>query len=1376
MEKLSLGDFSINDEVAKNKVATGITFEELLERDKKYNTKKEDIVNNPTINNAIPIQFNTDGSLKYTFDNIYENKQLASVAKDYYKNRDDVNLNDKEAIDEFISDRTWNQANTYKMGEEFLYVTGNNITEDQRARLSYLTRYWDELPNFYQEGGRGFVDGITKNLGVAIVDPLNIFGGFVGGIVGRQALKKVGQEAIKTQIKKGVTKKTIAKEVVDSPERLAELSAKAKKNALIKGSASISAVEGAGFGTIDIANQLVEKELDLRQTLDPVRTGTMALTAGGLGFFVPVAGGYLTNKVANLTLAKNPKLNSDILKKHSKKQPDNTGQSEGKNAAINGEMNVGSQIRTNLADQWDFIKVLQKEITGVRGDVTDLKKIYTSKKGFIDPTTKKKVDPILQPYFQLRMLASSGTRAHNFIMDGMYLPPSAIAKSASYKKGKSIGLHQILEPLDKDNEVNEFLNYIASKRIQFIVKRKSKLEKTLPINKAERKEYIDFAELSASKYKKKYGKTLTRKNNFVNALAKYKVFTDELLEYQVQSGLLTRADAKKILKENPFFIPLTRETEKVGLLTAAGRQTRKILGIARPGAVKLAKEAQEGDINLYKNLLTYTYQTVLAGDRNRAKLSFYNMLQKGDKLGKVNADKVVRLVTPNRRVRIENIAVDRIAKAYEKSGAKFDPDKDIIPKVGRRRKDQLSNIDSLDVVTFSNTFKASDDAASDTVDIVYRNGKAEMYEVIDPNLAEVFEGLGEKGANKVMYGFGPAGIFSRYARFASRAITYSPPFVAFNLIRDTLAGSVNSAFGIGPKKFIPVYSTGKGFKDAVFQTHNYKMALINGMGYSSRVETEAFTPKNLKELVRKGVTTTSKNLGDAENYYSNIIKKGLKKAGGGARFYSRLVQSAEYGTRMGEYQLAKLAGFSNIGASFLGREVATDFGMRGSNAFLNGLSRNTMFLNASIQGLYRTGRLFREDPKKAAALIGATVVAPEISLYFFNSKFEEYSQVPDQVKQLNFLLPNIDFTASTEQKKIVLDKEVPFWAMPKPYDLGVFANITVGVVDGILKKSDGVTKKYVAESISQIMPGTPIPAGVRPFVELMANKNLYSGAPVIGRYELQRLDELKARPSTRQIAIKVSNFASNLAAFITRTPEGGVKPSPISPIETDYLIGALFTGIAQYPFDILENQFSRGELKGERVAKREDQADFSSITNAFSIVSRRFKIAAPIKNSEYHKQWNKLINRAKQLKQIDMSQMDLEKRNEGYLIGLFGRVLEKQKEGFKAGVEPEVIEFSNISDILNEGQQYLNELRRERNTIADLNIDGETKKEMIDNIISIENQYLKAVVDNLASMDIDFIFDQTVGDNIKDLGVIPGLTSAIFGTAEDAFKPNPREK
>ena len=43
------------------------------------------------------------------------------------------------------------------------------------------------------------------------------------------------------------------------------------------------------------------------------------------------------------------------------------------------------------------------------------------------------------------------------------------------------------------------------------------------------------------------------------------------------------------------------------------------------------------------------------------------------------------------------------------------------------------------------------------------------------------------------------------------------------------------------------------------------------------------------------------------------------------------------------------------------------------------------------------------------------------------------------------------------------------------------------------KGSSGVTKQYVAESFSQITPGLPIPTAFRPFIEMMWNKNLYSG-------------------------------------------------------------------------------------------------------------------------------------------------------------------------------------------------------------------------------------------------------------------------------------------
>ena len=97
-------------------------------------------------------------------------------------------------------------------------------------------------------------------------------------------------------------------------------------------------------------------------------------------------------------------------------------------------------------------------------------------------------------------------------------------------------------------------------------------------------------------------------------------------------------------------------------------------------------------------------------------------------------------------------------------------------------------------------------------------------------------------------------------------------------------------------------------------------------------------------------------------YYTGSLKNLKRKLKAGWRGYADFVSRVEYATRLGEYQLAKSAGLSDLASSFLGREVATDFGMRGSSATLNLLNRNTMFLNASIQGLYRTGRVFFEQP------------------------------------------------------------------------------------------------------------------------------------------------------------------------------------------------------------------------------------------------------------------------------------------------------------------------------------------------------------------------------------------------------------------------------
>ena len=79
------------------------------------------------------------------------------------------------------------------------------------------------------------------------------------------------------------------------------------------------------------------------------------------------------------------------------------------------------------------------------------------------------------------------------------------------------------------------------------------------------------------------------------------------------------------------------------------------------------------------------------------------------------------------------------------------------------------------------------------------------------------------------------------------------------------------------------------------------------------------------------------------------------------------------------------------------------------------------------------------------------------------------------------------------------------------------------------------------------------------------------------------------------------------------------------------------------------------------------------------------------------------------------------------------------------------------------------ESQRDRNNIINGPLDGESKKELINILLEKENMQLKIIIDSLADMDIEFIFDKTFGLN-ESFPV--GL---LFGTAENAVKANPRE-
>jgi len=116
----SQGDTVIANSVSKKRYSSGSFADDIKK------LQENDVINNtPEIigtTNIIPVDKNEDKSFKVTFENIYQDNNLAEVAKDFYHFRDNETFEtDKEAIDYYINDRTWKQANVVSIGREYSY-------------------------------------------------------------------------------------------------------------------------------------------------------------------------------------------------------------------------------------------------------------------------------------------------------------------------------------------------------------------------------------------------------------------------------------------------------------------------------------------------------------------------------------------------------------------------------------------------------------------------------------------------------------------------------------------------------------------------------------------------------------------------------------------------------------------------------------------------------------------------------------------------------------------------------------------------------------------------------------------------------------------------------------------------------------------------------------------------------------------------------------------------------------------------------------------------------------------------------------------------------------------------------------------------------
>ena len=84
-----------------------------------------------------------------------------------------------------------------------------------------------------------------------------------------------------------------------------------------------------------------------------------------------------------------------------------------------------------------------------------------------------------------------------------------------------------------------------------------------------------------------------------------------------------------------------------------------------------------------------------------------------------------------------------------------------------------------------------------------------------------------------------------------------------------------------------------------------------------------------------------------------------------------------------------------------------------------------------------------------------------------------------------------------------------------------------------------------------------------------------------------------------------------------------------------------FTGIASYPLDMLDSMLYDEKKFGEKPTKRRDVADIWK--EPWSIVTRRFQIDVPVKNSQNMKIFYDIRNKARKLKAgVSYDMKDLE--------------------------------------------------------------------------------------------------------------------------------------
>jgi hypothetical protein len=427
------------------------------------------------------------------------------------------------------------------------------------------------------------------------------------------------------------------------------------------------------------------------------------------------------------------------------------------------------------------------------------------------------------------------------------------------------------------------------------------------------------------------------------------------------------------------------------------------------------------------------------------------------------------------------------------------------------------------------------EAGPDTVKVM-EDGKPAYYTIKDPLLLESITSIGYLGPQSKFLD-----VSRDFKNILQYGVTMSPAFKVNNLFRDSV-----QSMAVSNLKKNPFANVIDGWIATDKNNPAHISALAGGAIFNFGTAYEGNQSKLIKRLLAKGVQES--DILDTPDK----IKAGLSKL---FEKYEELGNKSEAANRMALYNQLREAGFSHLEASFQARDLM-DFSMQGSFSAFRYLTQVVPFMNARIQGLYKLGR---DGILPTSRVFYNSLTGKEIDLDD-KKKAQAFSIITGAVCLASLALYGAFKDDDEFQKRSDWDRDNFWWIrlpgmeaalrIPKPFEIGALGTVAERTAEQIFDAN--AEGKQFTSALNRMMFDTfamnPLPQVIKPVVDLYANKDSFTGAPI-------ETAGMEALSKAERKADTTSPLALALAPVLNiALPE----KAELSPVQVDYAIKGYF--------------------------------------------------------------------------------------------------------------------------------------------------------------------------------------------------------------------------